>query len=731
MPTASLTRLPPGTQFGEYLIEDWLGAGAAGTVYRARQVSLQRVVALKILTDTGRLQSRTRERFLQEGRLAARVSSPRVVRVFEAGEAQGVLYLAYEVILGGTLRALLRREVRLTVEQTLAVAAACAEALEAIHQAKILHRDVKPENIFISPERGPLLGDLGCAKDLTSNSIKTTQGYILGTPVYMAPETAVGEPHSPAADLYALGIVAFECLTGRPPFLDHAPTKVLFQHVTDPVPDLRLLRPDLGPGFAAFIELALAKSPERRFPSATEFRRAVLALRAETTGGTPQADSTSQKTSQRVGPDRPALREPATSKTPSPAAFAPTRPLPLPPWHRLLRALLAVGLAGAAAFAGWRLSNSPSRPEPVAVRTGGAPRAAPVDPPRQRAGLLSALAALPLLAAEQERGFRQAGPGASPDTVRQLLNERWNLLVETAGSAVLEDLAAQAPGRAEAAGAILVRLFRTRQRMRSHFAGVVYAAQARVSQLDLLGLDSLAIWTVQMERGLEELAASPARLLRRLPADGPRPAPPLLEAGVACLVAMARPATENRNEGERMTQRVVDLARRSWSELIPKARNDDFDADVAGALLMALRDAGAGPVAQSLVDALPSRSTDDFGGSERFDPRAQLLRFELDSALTQALHDPMFFATDDPTRRKGFQCWLDLRERLLQRWPWDLRDAEPPASWPGYPPAEVRRLHASARERLELARLLIERLRGRLGLPPPPEPGPFQGTRDR
>lgn len=559
MPVTPLTRFPAGSRFGEYLIEELLGTGAAGTVYRARQVSLQRVVALKLFTDTGRLQSKSRERFLQEG------------------------------------------------------------------------------------------------------------------------------------------------------------------------------RPELGPGFATFIELALAKSPERRFQSAQEFGRAVRALQAETVDAGARLAS-SQASPTENPPEAPSSPGLAGTKTPAPPAFAPTQPLPGPLRSRFHWVLLVVGMAAAGAVAGWLQSKSPPGPAPAVRRPGERAPAAPIRPPTGRTDLLSALTTLPLLAEEQERKFREAGLEASPDKVRQFLAGRWTAVSNAVARAVLEDLESFLAGRTEAtsrAGALLVRLFRARQRMRSHFAGVVYAAQERVGQLDLLGLDSLAIWTVQMERGLEELAVSPARLLARIPPDDARPAAPLLDAGVACLVAMARPAPENRNRAAKMTERVVKLAERAWAELIPKARDDDFDADVAGALLMALRDAGAGPAAQSLVDALPSRRTDDFGGAERFEPRAQLLRFELDAALTQSLYDPMFFATDEATRTKGYQSWLDLRDRLLQRWPWDLREPEAPASWPGRSPAEVRRLHVSARERLEFARLLIERLRRRLGQAMPPEPGPFEGIRAR
>lgn len=707
--SAPLSRLSRGAQFGEYQIDEFLGEGAAGTVYRAHQLSLGRCVALKVFSDRGRISSRNLERFLQEGRLAARVRSPRVVQVFEAGEVQGVPFLAYELVSGGTLRGLLARKKRLAAKQALTLAGGCAEALEAIHEVGIVHRDIKPENIFVCSDRGARLGDLGCAKDLVTDSLDTTHGVVLGTPAYVAPETVLGNPPTPASDLYSLGVVAFECLSGNRPFQSPDPAQLMFMHVRSPVPSVSEACPELGPEFDEFFARALAKQPEGRFRSAVEMREALRALL-----------SRGRKTAAvAVGVVFP-------SKPPRPTRLPLADTLQVRAVPRRWLVTLGIGGLLVVALAGWRQASKAPSPAPGLTRQ----QPALTPPPRleeRLRELRQSLAVLVSTSAGQEALFRAGGTGPSADSLRQALIREWNSCAERAGSFVFDCLAARRAddaGPARLAGAALVDLLRARQQVRIHYAGVAYAAQERVAGSDLLGLDSLAIWTTLVERGLAELAAVPNRLLARFDVVPNRPSEPLLSAGEACLVAMAHPAKPDRRQARVSTQRVQELTIKGWRELVDRPRRDVFDADVAGALLAALREVGAAATARSLAEQLSARMTEDPGAAGQFDARAQLIRFELDAALVQAVHDPMFFASEDASRRRGYELWVAVRDRLLQCWPWDLRRSQPPASWPGQEPGAVRSLHEAAQERLRLARLFAERLRARLGEPSRPEPGP-------
>jgi serine/threonine-protein kinase len=240
-----IASLCAGALVGGYRLGELLGAGGMGSVYRATQLSLSREVALKVLNPGLCADARERDRFVQEGVLAARVSHPGIVRVLEVGQAGEQLFLAYELISGETLRARLDGERTLPPADAVELARVCAEVLRALHESGVLHRDLKPANIFLSSDRGPLVGDLGIAKDLFGGGVRTASGLILGTPAYMAPELASGQAASEASDLYALGIVFFECLAGRPPYESEDPMTTLRMHVREPVPSLSAVRPGL------------------------------------------------------------------------------------------------------------------------------------------------------------------------------------------------------------------------------------------------------------------------------------------------------------------------------------------------------------------------------------------------------------------------------------------------------------------------------------------------------
>lgn len=206
-----------------YRILGEVASGASGTVFRAEQLELGRVVALKILSPGLFDEQTTRARFLREARLQARLAHPRILRVYDAGIVDGHPFLAMELVEGGSLRELLLREGALSVARALRLAAGIAEGLAAAHRIGVAHRDLKPENVLLVDSEGVKLADFGLAKAYSeSQTLQTAAGVILGTPGYISPEVLSGAPAGPGADVYALGAILYEMLAGRPPF--DAPT---------------------------------------------------------------------------------------------------------------------------------------------------------------------------------------------------------------------------------------------------------------------------------------------------------------------------------------------------------------------------------------------------------------------------------------------------------------------------------------------------------------------------
>ena len=274
------------TRIGKYEIVEELGRGGFATVYKARDVDLERVVAHKVLHPYYAEDRQFVERFRQEARAAARLRHPHIVTVYEAGEAGDQLYIAMEYLPGRTLQALLEAEGALPLERALPILEQVAEALDHAHAQGVVHRDVKPGNVMVEQIAEGVratLTDFGLVKALASGTALTSPGTLLGSPEYMAPEQAdperVGEV-GPAADRYALGVVAYQMLTGRVPFPGNTPA-TLYAHEHKPVPPPRSLCSGLSEAVEAALLCMLAKAPAERFPSACAFvaqlREALLA----------------------------------------------------------------------------------------------------------------------------------------------------------------------------------------------------------------------------------------------------------------------------------------------------------------------------------------------------------------------------------------------------------------------------------------------------------------------
>ncbi|MBI4502488.1 MAG: protein kinase [Gemmatimonadetes bacterium] len=260
-----------------YTIESEIGRGGMGVVYSARDLKLNRRVAIKLLPPDLAFRDEIRTRFLREAQTAARLSHPHIVPIHTVGDEGGLVYFVMGYVDGESVAARLRRRGRLPAEEVRRIMKETADALGLAHAMGIIHRDVKPDNILLEGTRGRVMvTDFGIAKALSDAGTLTGTGVAIGTPSYMSPEQAAGEREIDArSDLYSLGIVAYEMLIGELPF--HAPTVpgILMKHIAEPTPDILQRRPDAPEDLAATIQRCLEKDPEDRWPTADALRRAL------------------------------------------------------------------------------------------------------------------------------------------------------------------------------------------------------------------------------------------------------------------------------------------------------------------------------------------------------------------------------------------------------------------------------------------------------------------------
>jgi hypothetical protein len=275
------------TLSGRYRLESRIGSGGMSTVYRAHDETLERFVAIKLMNREVASDSDQLERFRREARAVARLSHPNIVHVIDAGEDESRPYIVFEYIDGETLKEHIQRLGRLEIPEAVAYCVEIARALGAAHANHVVHRDVKPQNVLIDHDGTAKVTDFGIARTLEEQGL-TADGRVLGTTDYVSPEQALGQHVSGQSDLYSLGVVLYEMLTGELPYRGENQVAVAMKHVRESVPDVRKLRPEVSAGLAAVIERATAKELAERYADDTELiadLEDALALETSRAGG--------------------------------------------------------------------------------------------------------------------------------------------------------------------------------------------------------------------------------------------------------------------------------------------------------------------------------------------------------------------------------------------------------------------------------------------------------------
>jgi len=327
-----------GTDFAGYQVQGIIGRGGMSVVYQAEHPRLARIVALKVLSVELSEDDRFRERFVRESRLAASLDHPNIIPIYDAGASEGLLFIAMRFV-KGDLKAVIQREGRLRPERLMPVFGQIASALDAAHRLDLVHRDVKPANVLIAFSSGPdgrdhvYLADFGLTKHATSRSGITGTGQFVGTVDYMAPEQIEGKQVDGRVDVYALGCIAYECLTGRVPFTRDTDAAVIWAHLKEDPPKVSSVAGNVPPEVDEVIGKAMAKSVDDRYDSCMKLLVALReAMDLDPVGSQrgSVAPPTRRETVLRERPDPVAVQAPGAPSTvyppapvSAPAAFAP------------------------------------------------------------------------------------------------------------------------------------------------------------------------------------------------------------------------------------------------------------------------------------------------------------------------------------------------------------------------------------------------------------------------
>jgi serine/threonine protein kinase/ligand-binding sensor domain-containing protein len=268
-----MSNLHPGEMLGPYQIISQIGQGGMATVYKAYHANMDRYVALKVLSHQFAQNEEFLGRFQHEARLIAKLEHPHILPVHDFGESQGTPYLVMRYLDAGTLKDKMERET-LTLQEIDHILTQLADALAYAHEKGVIHRDLKPSNAMLDQRGDVFLTDFGIAKMLEGSPHFTLTGAITGTPAYMSPEQAQGLKLDQRSDIYSLGIVLYEMMTGRVPFEAETPLAVILKHIQDPLPPISSIKPDTHPAVEAVLLKSLAKKPEDRFQTTRKFLQA-------------------------------------------------------------------------------------------------------------------------------------------------------------------------------------------------------------------------------------------------------------------------------------------------------------------------------------------------------------------------------------------------------------------------------------------------------------------------
>ncbi len=362
---------------GRYRVDAFVARGGMATVYRATDLRLDRTVALKVMHGSLAEDHAFVARFVREAQSAAQLSHPGIVAVFDQGESDGFVYLAMEYVGGQTLRDVLKKRGRLTPVEALAVVEPVLEALKAAHEGGFAHRDIKPENVLISTDGRVKVADFGLARAIvTSSDTGLTQGLLIGTVAYLAPEQVEHGIADARTDVYSAGIVLYECLVGQTPFTGETPMSVAYQHVHGKVPTPSSIRSDIPSAVDDLVLTATKQKPTQRFGDAADFANSLRAVRASLPASSAQSGTEN--------------RTVILNRTESTVTVGPWTTTPVPPAPGAIPAATAVAVATPAG----QTQGPPDGPwvttiEPLATSVqpsdptvgNGAPLAPPVVPP--------------------------------------------------------------------------------------------------------------------------------------------------------------------------------------------------------------------------------------------------------------------------------------------------------------------------------------------------------------
>jgi eukaryotic-like serine/threonine-protein kinase len=314
----------PGLLNNRYQIEARIGSGGMAEVYRARDLMLERSVAIKLLKEDFSTESSFRERFRQEAKAAANLSHPNIVTIHDFGFDDKQIFIVMEYVPGTDLKTILERRGSLSVEETLPLIIQACAGVGYAHRAGLVHCDVKPQNMIVTPDQRLKVTDFGIARALASIHPQEVNHVVWGSPQYFSPEQAAGLPPTPASDVYGLGVVLYEMLTGRLPFIGNSASELSHLHRTAlPTPPSQI-NPRIPPVLEQACLKVLSKEPSSRYRTADQFGRVLISLSRSIKLATPQVAVTQKATLEEIS-------QPTSRSHPAPIQTQPGPPAAIPP----------------------------------------------------------------------------------------------------------------------------------------------------------------------------------------------------------------------------------------------------------------------------------------------------------------------------------------------------------------------------------------------------------------